>query len=82
MLFRDLRELLGIQYSYRGASRRVGLTGDLDAILENRSFENEAEALDFALQKKAGGVEIMYEMRNAEEVITFFPGAVLGEVVE
>lgn len=82
MLFRDLRELLGIQYSYRGASRRVGLTGDLDAILENRSFENEAEALDFALQKKAGGVEIMYEMRNAEEVITFFPGAILGEVAE
>ncbi|UMR29719.1 DNA phosphorothioation system sulfurtransferase DndC [Massilia sp. MB5] len=82
MLFRDLRELLGIQYSYRGASRRVGLTGDLDSILENRSFENESEALDFALQKKAGGVEIMYEMRNAEEVLTFFPGAAMGEVTE
>lgn len=82
MLFRDLRELLGIQYSYRGASRRVGLTGELDTVLESRSFENEAEALDFALQKKAGGIEIMYEMRNAEEVITFFHGAVLGEVEE
>lgn len=82
MLFKDIRELLGIQYSYRGASRRVGLTGDLDGVLENRSFENEAEALDFALQKKAGGVEIMYEMRNVEEVITFFSGAVLGEITE
>lgn len=79
MLFRDLRELLGIQYSYRGASRRVGLTADLDELLETRSFDNEAEALDFALQKKAGGVEIMYEMRNIEEALIFVPGAAIGE---
>jgi DNA sulfur modification protein DndC len=82
MLFRVLRELLGVQHSYRGASRRVGLVNDLTEVLENQSFENEAEALDFALQKKAGGVEIMHEVRSSEEVISFFPNAGYGELVE
>ena len=73
LLFRVLREQLGVQHGYRGASRRVGLQAELEGILENSSFNNESEALDFALQRKAGGMELMYEKRGIEDVITFFP---------
>jgi DNA sulfur modification protein DndC len=73
LLFGVLRDLLGVQHSYRGAIRRVGLQGELENILETRSFENEDEALDFALQRKAGGNELMYEMRNVADVFAYVP---------
>lgn len=73
MLFNVLREQLGIQHGYRGAIRRVGLNGELENVLEMRSFDSEDQALDFALQRKAGGVELMYEMRDAADVFTYIP---------
>jgi DNA sulfur modification protein DndC len=73
LLFNVLRNQLGIQHSYRGAIRRVGLHGELEDMLETRSFDNEDEALDFALQRKAGGNELMYEMRDASDVFAFIP---------
>lgn len=73
ILFGVLRDQLGVQHSYRGAIRRVGLHGDLEDILESHSFENEDEALDFALQRKAGGNELMYEMRDAADVLSYIP---------
>lgn len=73
MLFNVLREQLGIQHSYRGAIRRVGLHGELEDVLEMRSFENEDQALDFALQRKAGGNELMYELRDASDVFAYIP---------
>lgn len=75
LLMRVLREQLGVQHSYRGASRRVGLQAALENILENSSFDNEGEALDFALQRKAGGMELVHEQRGTEDVITFFTQA-------
>jgi DNA sulfur modification protein DndC len=75
LLFRVLREQLGVQHRYRGATRRVGLQADLESILENSSFSNESEALDFALQRKAGGMELVQEQRDRVDVITFFPSA-------
>jgi DNA sulfur modification protein DndC len=48
--FRTLRELLHIQHGYRSAIRRVGLSEKLDKALESGSFQNEREALDFALK--------------------------------
>lgn len=71
LLFNVLREQLGIQHSYRGAIRRVGLHGELEDVLEMRSFENEDQALDFALQRKAGGNELMYELRDASDVFAY-----------
>lgn len=68
LLFGVLRDQLGVQHSYRGAIRRVGLHGDLENILESHSFDNEDDALDFALQRKAGGNELMYEMRDTADV--------------
>ena len=73
LLFTVLRNQLGIQHSYRGAIRRVGLHGELEDMLETRSFDNEDEALDFALQRKAGGNELMYEMRDASDVFAYIP---------
>jgi DNA sulfur modification protein DndC len=73
LLFGVLRDLLGVQHSYRGAIRRVGLHGELEDILETRSFENEEQALDFALQRKAGGNELMYEMRDSADVFAYIP---------
>jgi DNA sulfur modification protein DndC len=73
LLFGVLRDQLGVQHSYRGAIRRVGLHGELEDILESRSFENEEEALDFALQRKASGNELMYEMRDATDVLAYIP---------
>ena len=73
LLFNVLRNQLGIQHSYRGAIRRVGLHGELEDMLETRSFDNEDEALDFALQRKAGGNELMYEMRDASDVFAYIP---------
>jgi DNA sulfur modification protein DndC len=73
LLFGVLRDLLGVQHSYRGAIRRVGLHSELENILETRSFVNEEEALDFALQRKAGGNELMYEMRDASDALAFIP---------
>lgn len=73
MLFNVLREQLGIQHGYRGAIRRVGLHGELENVLEMRSFDSEDQALDFALQRKAGGNELMYEMRDAADVFTYIP---------
>ncbi|MFZ6746131.1 hypothetical protein ACO0LC_23130 [Undibacterium sp. JH2W] len=73
LLFGVLRDQLGVQHSYRGAVRRVGLHGDLENILETRSFVNEEEALDFALQRKAGGNELMYQMRDAADIIFYMP---------
>lgn len=71
LLFTVLRNQLGIQHSYRGAIRRVGLHGELEDMLETRSFDNEDQALDFALQRKAGGNELMYEMRDAADVFAY-----------
>jgi DNA sulfur modification protein DndC len=68
LLFSVLRDQLSVQHSYRGAIRRVGLHGELEDILESHSFESEDEALEFALQRKAGGNELMYEMRDAADV--------------
>lgn len=73
LLFGVLRDLLGVQHSYRGAIRRVGLHGELEDILETRSFENEEQALDFALQRKAGGNELMYEIRDSADVFAYIP---------
>lgn len=73
LLFTVLRNQLGIQHSYRGAIRRVGLHGELEDMLETRSFDNEDEALDFVLQRKAGGNELMYEMRDASDVFAYIP---------
>lgn len=73
LLFNVLREQLGIQHGYRGAIRRVGLHSELEDVLEMRSFDNEDQALDFALQRKAGGNELMYEMRDASDVFTYIP---------
>lgn len=73
MLFNVLREQLGIQHGYRGAIRRVGLHRELENVLEMRSFDSEDQALDFALQRKAGGNELMYEMRDAADVFTYIP---------
>jgi DNA sulfur modification protein DndC len=73
LLFRVLREQLSVQHGYRGASRRVGLQAELENILENSSFDNEEEALDFALQRKAGGMEFLYEARGVDGIVTFFP---------
>lgn len=73
LLFGVLRDQLGMQHSYRGAIRRVGLHGELEEILESHSFENEDEALDFALQRKAGGNELMYEIRDASDVHAYTP---------
>jgi DNA sulfur modification protein DndC len=67
LLFGVLRDQLGVQHSYRGAIRRVGLHGDLENILESHSFDSEDDALDFALQRKAGGNELMYEMRDTAD---------------
>lgn len=71
LLFNVLRNQLGIQHSYRGAIRRVGLQAELEDMLETRSFDNEEQALDFALQRKAGGNELMYEMRDAADVFAY-----------
>ncbi|WP_428827019.1 DNA phosphorothioation system sulfurtransferase DndC [Azonexus sp. IMCC34842] len=73
LLFNVLREQLGIQHGYRGAIRRVGLHGELENVLEMRSFDNEDQALDFALLRKAAGNELMYEMRDAADVFTYIP---------
>lgn len=73
LLFTVLRNQLGIQHGYRGAIRRVGLHGELEDMLETRSFDNEDQALDFALQRKAGGNELMYEMRDATDVFAYIP---------
>ncbi len=73
LLFNVLRNQLGIQHSYRGAIRRVGLHAELEDMLETRSFDNEEQALDFALQRKAGGSELMYEMRDAADVFAYIP---------
>lgn len=73
LLFGVLRDQLGIQHSYRGAIRRVGLLSDLERVLETKSFENEDQALDFALQRKAGGNELMYEMRDAIDIFAYVP---------
>lgn len=73
LLFNVLRNQLGIQHSYRGAIRRVGLHAELEDMLETRSFDNEEQALDFALQRKAGGNELMYEMRDAADVFAYIP---------
>jgi len=73
LLFNVLREQLGIQHGYRGAIRRVGLHGELENVLEMRSFDNEDQALDFALLRKASGNELMYEMRDAADVFTYTP---------
>lgn len=73
LLFGVLRDQLSIQHSYRGAIRRVGLLGELEDILESHSFENEDEALDFALQRKAGGNELMYEIRDASDLHAYAP---------
>ena len=71
LLFNVLRNQLGIQHSYRGAIRRVGLHSELEDLLETRSFDNEDQALDFALQRTAGGNELMYEMRDAADVFAY-----------
>ena len=68
LMFGVLRDILGVQHSYRGAIRRVGLSRELENILELRSFKNEEEALEFALQRKAGGNELMYKMRDLADV--------------
>jgi DNA sulfur modification protein DndC len=73
LLFGVLRDQLSIQHSYRGAIRRVGLHGELEDILESHSFESEDEALDFALQRKAGGNELMYEIRDASDLHAYAP---------
>ncbi len=73
LLFNVLRNQLGIQHSYRGAVRRVGLLSELEEMLETRSFDNEDQALDFALQRTAGGNELMYEMRDAADVFAYIP---------
>lgn len=73
LLFNVLRNQLGIQHSYRGAIRRVGLHAELEDMLETRSFDNEEQALDFALQRKAGGNELMYEMRDAADIFAYIP---------
>jgi DNA sulfur modification protein DndC len=73
LLFSVLRNQLGIQHSYRGAVRRVGLQAELEDMLETRSFDNEDQALDFALQRKAGGNELMYVMRDAADVFAYIP---------
>jgi DNA sulfur modification protein DndC len=73
LLFNVLRNQLGIQHSYRGAVRRVGLHAELEDMLETRSFDNEDQALDFALQRKAGGNELMYEMRDASDIFAYIP---------
>ncbi|MET3139337.1 DNA sulfur modification protein DndC [Undibacterium sp. GrIS 1.2] len=73
LLFGVLRDQLSIQHSYRGAIRRVGLLGELEDILESHSFESEDEALDFALQRKASGNELMYEIRDASDLHAYAP---------
>lgn len=73
LLFGVLRDQLSIQHSYRGAIRRVGLLGELEDILESHSFESEDEALDFALQRKAGGNELMHEIRDASDLHAYAP---------
>ena len=73
LLFGVLRDQLSVQHSYRGAIRRVGLHSELEDILESHSFEGEDQALDFALQRKAGGNELMYEIRDASDLHAYVP---------
>lgn len=82
LLFNVLRNQLGIQHSYRGAVRRVGLHAELEDMLETRSFDNEDQALDFALQRKAGGNELMYEMRDASDIFAYIPEEQPAQEVE
>ena len=79
LLFRVIREQLSVQHGYRSASRRVGLQAELENILENQSFSNESEALDFALQRKAGGMELMQEQQENVQVLAFMPKNLLVE---
>jgi len=73
LLFSVLRDQLGVQHSFRGAIRRVGLLRELEDILESHSFESEDEALDFALQRKAGGNELMHQLRDASNLNIYTP---------
>ena len=50
--YRMLREMLHIEQSYKGASRRVGIYGLLEKSLKKHAFVKESDALEFALSKK------------------------------
>jgi len=50
--FRLVRELLHIEQGYKTASRRTGIYEALERALEIGAFDNEDEALAFALEKR------------------------------
>jgi len=55
--FELLRELLHIQHGYRGATRRVGLVGDLTKAMEQGSFQSEEDALNYAIKRQVASHE-------------------------
>jgi len=56
--FRLLRELLNVQHGYRSAIRRVGLGEKLEKALSHGSFQNENEALSYAVKSRDPGNEL------------------------
>lgn len=68
--FQLVRELLHIEQSYRTASRRVGIYEALEKALEGGAFENEQEALNFALERTR-----LYERASGKSEGVEEPGA-------
>lgn len=50
--FHLIRELLSVELKYQHAARRAGLFDELNDVLQYGAFENEQEALDFAVRRK------------------------------
>jgi len=73
--FRLIRELLHVQHGYRNAIRRVGLTKDLEFALQSGSFDNEQEALAFALKSRDPGKESQSAIDDPYIQVVEFPAA-------
>jgi DNA sulfur modification protein DndC len=50
--FKVIRELIAVELKHQHASRRAGLSKELNHVLEYGAFESEIEALNFAVRKK------------------------------
>ncbi|WP_413674404.1 DNA phosphorothioation system sulfurtransferase DndC [Massilia cellulosiltytica] len=49
--FHLVRQLLAVEGKYQHAARRAGLFDELNEVLESQAFNDELEALDFAIDK-------------------------------
>lgn len=69
MLFRLTRELLHVEQGYRSATRRVGIYDEMEKALRKHAFDNEQDALGYAMERAAQLTKLKARAGAADDVV-------------